>query len=50
MDKEINKVYGDWSYEGNLGSGGFGVVQCWKNCRTGKKIGSYTNFTSCIFP
>lgn len=38
MDKEINKVYGDWSYEGNLGSGGFGVVQCWKNCRTGKKI------------
>lgn len=58
-NKETNKKYGDWIHERNLGSGGFGIVQFWKNCRTGNKIGSfilcislynrYINFLKVIF-
>ena len=42
MAGEANKKYGDWILERNLGSGGFGIVEFWKNPRSGAKIGLNT--------
>lgn len=39
MANEVDKNYGDWIHVRTLGSGGFGIVQFWKNSETGNKIG-----------
>ncbi|XP_033226580.1 inhibitor of nuclear factor kappa-B kinase subunit alpha [Belonocnema kinseyi] len=38
MAGDATKTCGGWILERNLGSGGFGIVEFWKNSRSGEKI------------